>query len=421
MGDDRQTVTVEDYSRSFVRKMITEENCTDEELQQAGKTFYSLLRRLAKDGDREDVRVPFKILKDEFGEEWRSAAKSRQDHLVQRLFKVLDYVHDECQANLNHSLQGNAISEKILEEFRLRIAKMVTGETWSDILPMRLAGLKRMYKYMEQEMEFMTKYSSGNLDHRIPDKPKISAMGKFVRGLTGPAKNSWSAVFDDLFLTSGAKLAPLLFSLLDENKSLSAALDFDGGKEHQAKESSKQSSTGGSELEKADSHSTQGKKTEDGSNLIDFDEGQFPRENGSQLQSVGTEEEFTGLAKVQAALERITSLQSNQSSGEWVAFEEQSPRGGGSTTSRSAAGLETQWSGEGRPGVSRSGSMGHLKITRPPIPKSFSSMRGKDHFPGRSNPGSDSVPSSPRAGGSLKGVMFSRHFDNLDPLRKPVN
>lgn len=422
MVDDKQTVTVEDYSKAFVLKIIGVDKITDEELLQGGKTFYSLLRRLAKDGDREDVRIPFKILKDEFGSEWRSSSKCRQDELVQRLFRVMDFIHEECQTNINHSLQGNAISEKILEEFRLRIAKMVTGETWSDILPMRLAGLKRMYKYMEQEMEFMSKYSSGNLDHKVPGKPKISTMGKLVRGFTGPAKNSWSAVFDDLFLTSGAKLAPLLFSLLDENKSLATKLADVTSRESMSKDSSKQSSVSESDVERADSMSTPGKKGDDPSNLIELDAGHpsGPTGHGPQglSKSAGAEEEFTGLAKVQAALERITSLQSSNhssASGEWVAFE--GPSGG--STSRSSTGMETQWSGDLQPTVTRSGSLGQLKPSiRPPIPKSLSAAKGREQY---TRSGSDGASVSPQDRASKRGVMFSRHFDNLDPLRKPVN
>lgn len=434
MAEDKQTVTVEDYSHSFVQKIICAENYSKEgELQAAGKAFYSLLKRLARDGDREDVRIPFKILKDEFGQEWRDSSKLKQEGLVQRLFRILDYVHDECQANLSHSLQGNVLSEMILEEFRLRIAKMVTGETWVDILPMRMAALKRMYKYMQQEMEFMKQYSSSHLDRKIPDKPKFSAMGKFVRNLTGPAKNSWSAVFDDLFLTSGEKLAPLLFSLLDENISLTAKVEqissmseSEDTKNPTSSRVSCPSSGPGSETGTLDVHSVTGKRHEpslSGSNLIDFPDAQMER-SGSLQGSEGTSPGKSSVARVQAALERISTMHSGASSqqslGGWVAFEE--------SASEPVVGLnrsvsKTQsWSPDDQRSVSRSGSFGNLTpLDRPPMPKSLSS-KGREYLGLPSGSLSHRETGSPSmVSTSMKGVMLTRHFDNLDPLKKRLN
>lgn len=433
MAEDKQTVTVEDYSHAFVQKIICGENYSKEaELQAAGKAFYSLLRRLAKDGDREDVRIPFKILKDEFGHEWRQSIKIKQEGLVQRLFRILDYVHDECQANLSHSLQGNALSEMILEEFRLRIAKMVTGETWSDILPMRMAALKRMYTYMLQEMEFIKQYSSSHLDRKIPDKPKLSAMGKFVRNLTGPAKNSWSAVFDDLFLTSGEKLAPLLFSLLDENKSLTAKVEtmFSVSESEDAKNPASSrlscpSSGPGSDTGTTDGQPVIGKRHDlpvSGSNLIDFQDVQMER--AASLQgSEGTSPGKSSVARVQAALERISIMQSSvpsQQSG-WVAFEESATEP--TVSEQNKSGFRTHsWSSDDRQSVSRSGSLSSLSpLDRPPMPKSLST-KGRDYLSLPSGSLSHRETGSPSmVSSSMKGVMLTRHFDSLDPLKKPVN
>lgn len=44
------------------------------------------------------------------------------------------------------------------------------------------------------------------------------AVKKLKRTVAGPTTSSWTAVFNDLLLTSGSKLAPLLFAILDENQ-----------------------------------------------------------------------------------------------------------------------------------------------------------------------------------------------------------
>lgn len=428
MAEDKQTVTVEDYSRSFVQKILCGSDYAECELQAAGKTFYSLLKRLAKDGDREDVRIPFKILKDEFATEWRSCQKAKQDALVQRLFKVLDCVHTECQENLSHSLQGNALSEMILEEFRLRIAKMVIGETWSDILPMRLVALKHMHKYMQQEMEFIKLYSSTHLDNKVIDKPKFSAVGKFVKSLTGPAKNSWSAVFDDLFLMSGEKLAPLLFSLLDENNSLlskveelSSKSDVDEDKNHVSPKESLQGSQAGNELGTTEVSVKTSDSSASGSNLIDLQEGLQDKGKREFRIEKSDSEPSGSLAKVQAVLNRITTMPgsaaSEESGQEWIAFSDVKP--GGKESAQNNPSLRTNsWSPKGRDYTHRFATMRNVSaLDRPPMPKNFAT-RSKDFANLRSGSVSNRETHSPRLLYNLKGISVSQDFDALDPLKK---
>lgn len=230
-----QAVSVEDYSRQFVRRITQDQRFSREmELRRAARTLHALLRRLAQDGDREDVRVPFKVLKDEFGSLWReSSSAGRREGIVDRLFRIMDVIHEECVQEINaEAVEASpAASGIILEEFRLRVAKMVAGETWDDILPMRLAALKRMHRYKAREKEEgqasggggggWRKYSDGSR----PSRP-VKSKSKFLRSVSGaPAMHTWSMVFDELFLKSGAKLAPLLAALLEENAKLTDELD----------------------------------------------------------------------------------------------------------------------------------------------------------------------------------------------------
>ena len=53
MQGTQQTLSVEDYTRYFVKKIVKDEKYRDSsELHNAGMTFYSLLQRFAREGDR---------------------------------------------------------------------------------------------------------------------------------------------------------------------------------------------------------------------------------------------------------------------------------------------------------------------------------------------------------------------------------
>lgn len=54
----------------------------------------------------------------------------------------------------------------------------------------------------------------------LKHKTRHLAVKKLKRTVIGPPKTSWTAIFNDLLLSSGSKLAPLLFSILDENQAM---------------------------------------------------------------------------------------------------------------------------------------------------------------------------------------------------------
>ena len=124
MQGAQQTLSVEDYTRHFVKKIVKDEKYRDpSELHNAGMTFYSLLQRFVREGDRffqrgleghcgfhrEDVRTPFKIMKDEFMNEWRASCRDARDELIRRLFCVLDIVHEECQNSVQNCVNGDIL------------------------------------------------------------------------------------------------------------------------------------------------------------------------------------------------------------------------------------------------------------------------------------------------------------------------
>eukprot|EP00210_Caulerpa_lentillifera_P006280 g5999.t1 len=251
MDITKQTMSVESYTRYFVKKIVKDEKYrTNNDLQTAGNEFYTLLQRFAQEGDREDVRTPFKIMKDEFMNEWKTSTRDTRAELIRRLFGVLDVVHEECQQSVQYRINGTEVSERILEEFRLRLMKMVVGDTWKEALPLRLEALKRMHRYRNRELEG---YSTNHLHkNTLKHRAKHLTVKKLKKTVIGHSTSSWTAVFNDLLLSSGSRLAPLLFSILDENQVMEEQLGnqqmktSDGGLRTPSTKSVQSCSSGGS-------------------------------------------------------------------------------------------------------------------------------------------------------------------------------
>ncbi|CAD7702520.1 unnamed protein product [Ostreobium quekettii] len=214
-------VSVHEYARQYVLKITHDDKyCSPEECDRAGRSLHALLRQLAQDGDREDVRMTFKTLKCEFGSQWRRASLGRRGEVLTRLFAILDVVHKECMKNSRPEADGGPANSVILEEFRLRVAKMVTGETWEDCLPLRLAALKHMHKYAQAEGDLLRQTSHVDKpgERLGGGKHKVTKFLRSVKG--GTAMGCWGAAFDEMWLKSGARLTPLLLALVEENAAL---------------------------------------------------------------------------------------------------------------------------------------------------------------------------------------------------------
>lgn len=239
MDPTKRVMSVEDYTNFFMKKLIGEAKYEEDmELHEAGLEFYTLLQSFANEGDRypltplttlttpclrEDVRTPFKILKDVVISAWKISSEDSKKELIRRVFGILDVVHEECQSSVQFRINGTEVSCKILEELRLRLMKMVVGETWKEALPLRLEALKRMYHYWNREItHFSTKEVSkgGQLKQPV----KNLTVEKLKRTVVGHSTSSWTEVFNDLLLSSGSTLAPLLLNILEENLSMEEQL-----------------------------------------------------------------------------------------------------------------------------------------------------------------------------------------------------
>ena len=63
-------------------------------------------------------------------------------------------------------------------------------------------------------------YTQESRKNTLKHRARNLTVKKLKRSVVGPAKTSWTAVFNDLLLSSGSRLAPLLFAILDENQAM---------------------------------------------------------------------------------------------------------------------------------------------------------------------------------------------------------
>eukprot|EP00210_Caulerpa_lentillifera_P007481 g7147.t1 len=219
MDNSQRVMSVEDYTKYFIKKIVKDEKFrADDDLKEAGLEFYNLLQSFAQEGDREDVRTPFKIMKDEVISEWRTVQREMRAELIRRVFGILDVVHEQCQESVQHRINGTEVSYTILEELRLRMMKMVTGETWKEAVPLRLEAMKRMHRYRVREIE--ANFTTESKKSVLKQKTKHLTVKKLKWSVVGHHHSlaSWTDVFNELLLSSGSRLAPLLFAILDENQ-----------------------------------------------------------------------------------------------------------------------------------------------------------------------------------------------------------
>ena len=129
-------------TRFFAKYLKSDFGKTQEDnLRVASERFYGLLKKVEAAGEREDVAVPLRTLRDEILSANNRGGKEDRMHAVERLFQLFDGVNDL-------SNQRPHESQIVMEELRLRIFKLVTGETWEPYPALKLIALHRLRKYV---------------------------------------------------------------------------------------------------------------------------------------------------------------------------------------------------------------------------------------------------------------------------------
>ena len=228
-NETRTPVTVEQYSQQFFAKVLRNGFAPEEKENSklAAKHLFNLAKKLAAAGEREDVKVPLRVLRDEIANVYKTYPRSTRDGAVELLFQLYDGLNEELR---NNHLHRNVVSEDetkqmemIYEELRLRVYLLVTGETWQKLPQLKMIALKRLYRYMMEEIAMSRTGSGPRIVHSVSKTRQLSR--KISHKIVGPDARTWEYVFADLCKASGTKLVPLIRNLLDEVDVLQMKLD----------------------------------------------------------------------------------------------------------------------------------------------------------------------------------------------------
>lgn len=114
--------------------------------------------------------------------------------------------------------------DPVLEELRLRVYKLVAGDTWESHPELRVAALRRFFFYVQKEKRSQARTQAagfGSAGPRPPTPPPTTTekMLKAVQiriphKLMAPTLTSWGAAFEELTKAGGPKLVPLLIEVM---------------------------------------------------------------------------------------------------------------------------------------------------------------------------------------------------------------
>lgn len=186
----------------------------DENLRVASDRFYGLLKKVEAAGEREDVAVPLRTLRDEIVSANNRGGKEDRMRSVERLFQLYDGVNEL-------SNQRPHESAVVIEELRLRLFKLVTGETWEPYPSLKLMALHRMRKYVL--IEQASSRSHGPRVVATPTRGQLMSR-KISSKLLKPTVTSWEALWSDLEKASSQKMFTLVKGLVGENEALKKQL-----------------------------------------------------------------------------------------------------------------------------------------------------------------------------------------------------
>merc|ERR1719230_1685118 len=208
-------VSVEDYSLQFFAKYLKSDfgKTAEENLRVAAERFYGLLKKVEAAGEREDVAVPLRTLRDEITSANNRGGKEDRMRSVERLFQLYDGVNDIGNQRINESAV-------VLEELRLRIFKLVTGETWEPFPSLKLMALHRMRKYVVAEQS--ASRSHGPRVVATPTRGQLMSR-RISSKLVKPTCTSWEALWNDLEKASSQKMFVLVKVLIEEVETMKKA------------------------------------------------------------------------------------------------------------------------------------------------------------------------------------------------------
>ena len=183
----------------------------------ASKAMYALLGRLEESGEREDVAVPLRVLRDEIGAANRTAvSREKLEDALELLFGLYDGAVRLAQADIARAGQGAheasraAGASVILEEIRARFHRLCVGETWQPAPELKHRALEMLWGYYQEELR--------DGPAGIPsDRAKTKTGAWIQRAVAKTKKDSlprghetWEGTFNGLQAAGGNKVFVLL-------------------------------------------------------------------------------------------------------------------------------------------------------------------------------------------------------------------
>eukprot|EP00891_Asterochloris_glomerata_P003438 jgi/Astpho2/3438/fgenesh1_pg.00055_%23_7_t len=180
-----------------------------------GDELFAQIRNLVEKGDRDEVKVPMRVLRDEISRVYFSSPQHTRNADVEALFQLYDQMEAMSQSGLRDpeaSATDRTVYSVLLAELRARITRMVVGETWEDFPELKLWGLKRMFKYARQERA-AEKSGSRKLE-TAGSGLKLRTLSRKWSGMSAGGEGTWVMAFEDLQRAPASKLFPLVRVLL---------------------------------------------------------------------------------------------------------------------------------------------------------------------------------------------------------------
>ncbi|KAK9816690.1 hypothetical protein WJX72_003749 [[Myrmecia] bisecta] len=181
-----------------------------------GAAFYKLILKLQAAGNKDAVKIPLRVLRDEIGRAYFSSAQKNKTQNLDTLFQLYESLEATCQEELRSAQDKQPLAPSlVLVALRERLTRLVVGETWESFPELKTQALKLLYKLAVKENLVRTKTANGS-----PAAAKRPSKLSRALSMTGGNDNMWANAINDLGKAPSSKLLPLIKILLAQSASV---------------------------------------------------------------------------------------------------------------------------------------------------------------------------------------------------------
>jgi len=213
-GKGAPPVTVEEYARQLLAKCAA--GGFGAAPSAGARALHALLRKLAEAGEREDVAVPLRVLRDEIGAADRAGDSAKVDTLFGLYEGAVELATQEARG-AEGAPGASGTAPLVLEELRSRFHRLVAGETWEPQPHLKRRALLMLWGYRNAEVAWLREHPPAPAPS-AEAKPAPTLAGRFF-GKSASQRaprgfETWQTTFDDLARAGGQKMLVLVKQLL---------------------------------------------------------------------------------------------------------------------------------------------------------------------------------------------------------------